>query len=84
MLIPLPMPATILPTIMCGREKALTCNIAPTAIVLVPTMIDHFRPILSPSVKATKAPKKQPMSYMLVIIARTFVFPEPCSWRVSR
>lgn len=41
---PLPMPATILPTIICAREYDVVCRAAPMAMIVVPMMIVRLRP----------------------------------------
>lgn len=58
---PFPMPATILPTIICGNEYDVVFNVAPMAMMLVPMRIAFLRPQRSPHTAASMAPKKQPM-----------------------
>ena len=72
-LMPLPMPSTMRPTNICGRLNELVFKIIPTDMIAVPRMMVFLRPSLSPMVKATMAPMKQPTSYIAATVERTLV-----------
>lgn len=61
-LIPFPIPATTLPTNICGSLKAAVWRIAPTNMMMVPTRTVFLRPSRSPIQMVDIAPRKQPMS----------------------
>ena len=60
--IPLPTPATILPTIICGIPYAVVCSTAPIVKMKHPNQMQFFRPSLSPANKQNNDPAKQPIS----------------------
>lgn len=61
-LIPLPIPAMILPTIISGTPKDAICKIAPMLMIVVPKRMQFFLPSGSPITQTRMAPRKQPMS----------------------
>jgi hypothetical protein len=83
-LMPLPMPNITRPTNICARLNELVFRMTPTDMIAVPMTIDFLRPSLSPMVKATIAPMKQPTSYMAARVDKTLVREGPtrsCNWR---
>ena len=59
---PLPMPATMRATSICGTPYAEVCNIAPMVMIDVPRRMVFFRPYFSPNHMAARAPKNEPTS----------------------
>jgi hypothetical protein len=61
-LIPFPMPAMILPTIIWGTLNEAIWSIAPMLIMVEPSKTQFFLPNGSPIAITEIAPRKQPMS----------------------
>ena len=57
---PLPIPAMIRPTIICGTEYDVICKMAPTLMMVVPARTHFLRPKISPMKYIKRAPKKHP------------------------
>ena len=61
--IPRPMPETILPTRNCGTPNELAWIAPPMEMTVTPATLIVRRPNLSPRMKMSRAPKRAPTSW---------------------